>query len=164
MKSFRLLCFAFALCPAALSLAQSDPTPVVELYTDNSGLWFPAGRTLYATVFGDGRMDYMDTSHHDLVVKHAQLSASSLAEVETMLFSDKLRPFEGTVGLKHQEKFRDYQTRLDVIIHGPNGQRSIVFLGFEPELGKPFPPAFNEFLCLTDRLKGADYRLSEDCK
>jgi hypothetical protein len=157
--------YVFAICLAAtLSLAQANPKPVVELYTDNSGLWFPAGRTLYATIFGDGRIDFMDTSHHDLVIKHSQISASSLAKVEAMLFSDDLRQYKGIIELKHQDARRDYQTNLDVMIHDPNSVHSITFRGFEPENGKPFPPSFNEFLCLIDRLKGVDYRLSIGCK
>jgi hypothetical protein len=148
----------------ATSFAQTNTKPLVELYTDNTGLWFPAGKTLYATIFEDGQIEYMDTAHHDLVTRHKQLSAASVGEVKQQIASGDMRRFKGVVESEHQERWKDYQTSLKLTIHYPRGLRSVTFLGFEPENGRPFPEPVNEFLCMVDELKGVEYRLSAACK
>ena len=76
---------ALALGLTAYSFAQTSRLPLVELYTDNRGLYFPAGRTLYATIFMDGHIDFMDTSNHDLVIRHDALSHDEVNKIKEMM-------------------------------------------------------------------------------
>ena len=66
---------------AVLITAQAHHAPIVEIYTDNQGLYFPAGKTLYATVFDDGQLEYMDTTNRDLVVRHRDLTTAEFIAV-----------------------------------------------------------------------------------
>lgn len=169
MKAVRLFAAIFSCSFAfesaiATSFAQTSTKPLVELYTDNVGLWFPAGKTLYATIFEDGRIEYIDTAQHDLVTRHRQLSAASVAAVKQRLASDDLRKLKGVVESERHERDKDYQTILKLTIFYPRGIHSVTFLGFEPENGRPYPDSVNEFLCMIDGFKKVEYRLSAACK
>lgn len=144
--------------------AQTSDAPLVELYTNNRGLYFPAGRTLYAVVFGDGRVECMDTSNRDLVVKHRTLSATKVAALERRLNSKPLLRFAGVIDSDHQPQRADYQTNLEVSIRRDRIVQRFVMRGFDAGDGRPFPEAFNALLCVVDDLKDVQYRLSSNCK
>ena len=143
--------------------AQTHDVPLVELYTSNQGLYFPAGRTLYAVVFDDGRVEFMDTSKHDLVVKHRALSATEVIALEQRLESKPLLRFAGVIDADHQPQRADYQTNLEVSIRRNRTVQRFVMRGFDAEDGRPFPEAFNALLCVVDDLKDVQYRLSSNC-
>lgn len=154
---------AFGLSTACI-FAQSDRSPLVELYTDNSGLYFPAGRTLYATIFMDGHIDVMDTANRDIVIRHETLSRNEIDKLKKMIAKKAFRELHGTTQAERHERFQDYHTSLEVIVHYPQGIQSFTMRDFDAEDGRPFPPSFNNFLCLIDDLKKVEYRLSSNCK
>lgn len=158
LQSFALLALVIG------ASAQTNPRPLVELYTDNQGMYFPAGRTLYATVFMNGQIDFMDASHHDMVVRHERLSPSEVAKVKEAVEAEAFKDFQGIVQSQDQKPHQDYQTNLDVTVFYPDGPRSFTLRGFDAEDGRPLPRVFNEFLCLVDNLKKVEYRLSSGCK
>lgn len=50
----------------------------------------PAGRTLYAVIFDDGNLEYMDTANHDLVVKDKVLTAAELIAIRKWIVNEGL--------------------------------------------------------------------------
>lgn len=144
--------------------AQTNRGPLVELYTNNQGLYFPAGRTLYATIYMNGQIDFMDTSHHDFVVKHQQLSRSEVARVKKMTEMRSVKELQGIVQSEQEKPHQDYQTNLEVTISYPEGVHSFTLRGFDSGDARRFPRGFNEFLCLVDDLKQVEYRLSSGCR
>jgi hypothetical protein len=155
--------FSFLLAGSALVAGQMHQVPVVELYTDNQGLYFPAGRTLYAVAFDDGRLDYMDTANHDLVVKHRMLTAAELAVLQEQIAHKSLLQSTASIDADHQPKRADYQTILEISIRRDRTTQRFVLRGFDAEDGRPFPQAVNALLCVVDDLKGVQYRLSSMC-
>jgi hypothetical protein len=111
MMVFRLPLVLLLTCAEFLT-AQARHVPLVELYTDNQGLYFPAGRTLYAVIFDDGRLQYMDTTNRDLIVKHRVLTAAELIALRQRLESKAILQFTGIVNADHQPQHSDYQTNL----------------------------------------------------
>jgi len=144
--------------------AQTNRSPLVELYTDNQGLYFPAGRTLYATIFIDGHIDVMDTSNRDMVIRHETLPRSEVNRLKELIAKRAFRELHGVIQAVRHEPFQDYQTNLDVIVHYPQSIQSFTLRGFDAKDERPFPPAINHFLCLVDDLKKVEYRLSSGCK
>lgn len=83
---------------ATLLAGQTHHAPLVVLYTDNQGQCnpLPGGRTLYAVVFDDGDLKYIDTSNDSdggLVVKHRVLVAAELSVLQHIHI--RLRPLQG---------------------------------------------------------------------
>src|SRR6266496_144092 len=104
----RLLAVLLLTC-ATFVTAQAPHVPLVELYTDNQGLYFPAGRTLYAVIFDDSRLEYMDTTNHDLVVKHRVLTAAELIVLRQRLEGKPILQFTGIINAEHQPQgFSDH--------------------------------------------------------
>jgi hypothetical protein len=112
----------------------------------------------------DGHIDYMDTSNHDLMIRHGALSHDEVNEVKEMMAKRAFRKLHGVIQVPRRDRFQDYQTSLELIVHQPQGVQSFTLQGFDATDGKPFPPAFNTFLCLVDDLKKVDYRLSSGCR
>jgi len=155
---------AFAFGFSACIFAQTSSSPLVELYTENRGLYFPAGRTLYAAIFMDGHFDFMDTSNRDLVVRHKTLTHYQVDRLKEILAKRAFRDFHGIIHADRQEQFRDYETNLEVIVHYSQGVQSFTLRGFDAADGKPLPRAINDFLCIVDDLKRVSYRLSSGCR
>lgn len=158
----RLLPLLLLTC-ATLLTGQTPKVPLVELYTDNQGLYFPAGRTLYAVIFDDGRLEYMDTTNRDLVVKQRVLTAADLIALRQRLESKAILPFTGIINAEHQPQRSDYQTNLEVSIRRDHTRQRFVMRGFDAEDARPFPQLFNAFLCVIDDFKHVQYRLSWNC-
>jgi hypothetical protein len=144
--------------------AQTPQVPLVELYTDNQGLYFPAGRTLYAVIFDDGRLEYMDTTNHDLVVKHRVLTAAELIALRQRLESKAILPFTGIINAEHQPQRSDYQTNLEVSIRRDHTRQRFVMRGYDAEDARPFPQVLNALLYVVDDFKHVQYRLSSNCR
>jgi hypothetical protein len=127
-------------------------------------MYFPAERTLYAVIFADGQIDYMDTAHHDLAIRHGKITRVEVAKMKRAMETTAFKEFQGIIQSEHQRPHQDYQTNLEVAVYSPLGMRSFTLRGFDPEDGRPFPSNFNEFLCIVDNLKRVEYRLSSGCK
>jgi hypothetical protein len=155
--------FVLLLTCATFLTAQAPQVPLVELYTNNQGLYFPAGRTLYAVIFDDGRLEYMDTTNRDLVVKHRVLTAAELIALRRRLGSKPILQFTGITNADHQPQRSDYQTNLEVSVRRDRTRQRFVMRGFDAEDGRPFPQVLNALLCIVDDLKHVQYRLSLNC-
>jgi hypothetical protein len=162
MVILRLPAMLFLLCTAFLT-AQTRRVPIVELYTDNSGFYFPAGRTLYAAVFDGGQLEYVDTTNQSLEVKRRVLTSTELIELRKLIKSKALLQFEGIVNAANQPQHSDYQTNLEVTIQRKRSVQRFTMRGFDAEDQRPFPLGLNVLLCLVDDLKHVEYRLSSNC-
>jgi hypothetical protein len=154
-------------CPAILA-GQTRHAQLLELYTRNVGQCnpLPGGRTLYAVVFDDGDLKYIDTSKNSddgLAVKYQVLTAPELTVLQQRLGSEVLRQFTGIINAEHQVRPSDCQTVLEVSIPRDNTVQQFVMRGFDAMEGRPFPKPINGLLCAVDDFTHYQYRLSSNC-
>jgi hypothetical protein len=147
---------------------QTHHAPLVELNTNNVGQCnpLPGGRTLYAVVFDDRDLKYIDTSNDSddgLVVKHRVLTAPELTVLQQRLGSETLHQFTGIINAEHQVRPSDCQTVLEVSIPRDSTVQRFVMRGFDARGGRPLPPPINGLLCGVDDLTHFQYRLSSNC-
>ncbi len=162
------LFWALLLTHAAILAGQTHNAALVELYTDNVGQCnpLPGGRTLYAVVFKDGDLKYIDTSNHSddgLEVKHRVLTALEFTALQQRLGSETLHQFTGIINAEHQARPSDCQTALEVSIPRDSTVQRFVMRGFDAKSGRPFPKPMNGLLCGVDDLTQFQYRLSSNC-
>jgi hypothetical protein len=153
---------------ATLLAGQTHHAPLVELYTDNQGQCnpLPVGRTIYAVVFDDGDLKYIDTSNDSddgLVVKRRVLAAPELIVLQQRLGSETLHQFTGIINADHQPRPSDCQTILEVSIPRGRTLQRFVMRGFDAKGGRPFPRAINALLFGVDGLTHVQYPLSSNC-
>jgi hypothetical protein len=156
--------FLFMVGHAVASLGGPSSPHLVEIYTDNQGLYFPAGRTLYAVISEDGRMNYLDTSNHDMVVKHKVLTSSEMTKVKQLLGEKELMQFRGIVGADREDSTKDYQTNLEIVIQRKTRTQRFTMQGFDQDDGRPLPQGLNRLLCFVDGIRGDKFRVSSNCK
>lgn len=160
--------WALLLSWAAILAGQMQHAPLVELYTDNVGQSnpLPGGRTLYAVVFNDGDLKYIDASNNSddrLAVKHRFLTGPELTVLQQRLGSETLHQFTGIINAEHQARPSDCQTVLEVSIPRDGTVQRFVIRGFDAKGGRPFPKPINGLLCGVDDLTQVQYRLSSNC-
>lgn len=160
--------WALLLTHTAILAGQTHNAALVELYTDNVGQSnpLPGGRTLYAVIFKDGDLKYIDTSnlsHDGLVVKHRVLTDQELTVLQQQLRSETLHQFTGIINAEHQVRPSDCQTALEVSIPRDSTVQRFVMRGFDAKGGRPFPKPMNGLLCGVDDLTQFQYRLSSNC-
>jgi hypothetical protein len=158
-----VICVVFALAHCSVAMrAQPRHSNLIELFTDNQGMYFPAGRTLYAIIRDDGRMEYL--VGRDMRVKYKELTPSEVATINRLIQSKEVSQFSGTINAAHQDPHQDYQTNLEVSIQRKGTVQHFVLQGFEPDDGRQFPADFEKLICFVDLLRAADYRISSDCR
>jgi hypothetical protein len=160
--------WALLLTHAAILAGQTHNAPLVELYTDNVGQCnpLPGGRTLYAVIFNDGDLKYIDTSNNSddgLVIKNGVLTAPELTVLQQRLGSETLHQFTGIINAEHQVRPSVCQTGLEVSIPRNSTVQRFVMRGFDAKGGRPFPKPINGLLCGVDDLTQFQYRLSSNC-
>lgn len=165
----RSLGFSLALMVLALGgqsrlFSSQEPARILEVFTDNSGFYFPAGRLLYVTVFSDGTLDYMERGDKEMVLRHRRLTDDQMKRLKVLLNAKGVVGQSGLVVAEAQPADRDYQTNLEVSIQRVDQTQRFTLIGFEPALGRQFPQDVGELLCFIDGIRDASYRVSSGCK
>ena len=132
------------------------PAKILEMFTDNSGLYFPAGRLLYVTVFSDGTLDYMERGDKEMVVRHRHLTSKQMKRLRILLNTRGVVEPSGVLVAEGNAHDRDYQTNLEVFIQRADLTQVFTLQGFSPDLGRPFPHDLAELTCFVDGNLGTD--------
>jgi len=168
MKIRRLVyCIAFILLVLVDRPGHSSrpkPTKIIEIFTDNSGFYFPAGKLLYVTIFSDRRLDYMERSDTKMVVRHRHLTPEQMKRLRILLDAKGVIDSNGLILAKEQPTHMDYQTNLIVSMQREDHFQYFTLRGFEPDAGRIFPQGFAELICFIDDIRNASYRVSSGCK
>lgn len=140
------------------------PAKILEIFTNNSGFYFPYGKVLYAAVFSDGELVYTERTKTEMVVQHRHLTSEQMNELRNLLNTKGMLNLSGLVFAEAQPVHRDYQTNLEVSIQRKDRLQEFILRGFEPEQGRAFPNDFGKLVCFVDDIRDASYRVSSGCK
>jgi hypothetical protein len=146
------------------ALSSQKPTRTLEMFTDNSGFYFPSGRLLYVTVFSDRSLDYMERGEKEMVIRHRRLTNDQMRRLKVLLNANGVVGPSGLLVAPARPADRDYETNLEVSIDRVGQIQRFILRGFEPDLGRQFPQDIGELLCFIDQLRDASYRVSSGCK
>ncbi|MGD0940813.1 MAG: hypothetical protein ABR905_13995 [Terracidiphilus sp.] len=166
---YRSAVFFFALMTLSVgnqSGLSSSPKPskILEIFTENSGFYFPAGKLLYVSVFSDQSLDYMERGETEMIIQHRRLTSEQMKTLRILLDGKGVTESSGLIFAVAEVERRDYQTNLEVSIQRDGHIQSFTLRGFEQDAGRPFPPDFEELLCFIDNIRNASYRVSSGCR
>jgi hypothetical protein len=140
----------------------ADQLLLLAMYTDNIGMFWPAGRTLYAVVTKDGHMTYTDIVGKELIEKSRDLSPAELAKLRSVLEASNVTNLSGNL-VAARDRGQDYATRLEVKIIREQQLQEFILINYWPSAKRDYPPATKDLLCLVDELRRSSYRLTQAC-
>jgi hypothetical protein len=135
---------------------------VLSIFTDNLGVASPSGKHLYLSITAGGTMTYADIGKEGIVNRKRSLTSREFSELQAVFRNSKLVALNGKIS-GGDFRPRDYQMSLEVVILRGRERQEFTLVDYDRAAGLGIPAGAKELLCLVDKFRESNYRVSQTC-